>query len=104
MDKEEQLLREYQNTRIKLEEQEDGIKRVEKQGQQLADEMYSEIRYLLPDSEDTKEILEEARRELGYFEEELMFALEKEKKKLVDEQEKEEERYRKEVRLLKERD
>lgn len=102
MDKEEQLLKEYQNNRRKQEEQEDDIKKFQRQGQQVADETYLEIRYLLSDISEDDEVLNAARIELTNLEEEFMINLDKEKKKLLNRQEEEEERYRKELKALKE--
>lgn len=102
MDKEEQLLKEYQNNRRKFEEQEDDIKKFQRQGQQIADETYSEIRFLLSDISEDNEVLNDARIELANLEEEFMVNIDKEKKKLLNRQEEEEQRYRKELRVLKE--
>lgn len=102
MDKEEQLLKEYQNNRRKLEEQEDEIKKFQRQGQQIADETYAEIRFLVSDMNEGDEVLKAARIELAKLEEEFMMNLDKEKKKLLNRQDEEEQRYRKELKLLKE--
>lgn len=102
MDKEEQLLNEYQNNRRKLEEQEEDIKKLQRQGQQLSEETYSEIRYLVSDIAEDSEPLENARKELFRLEEDLMLSLEQEKKKIVTEQEEAEQRYRKELNKLRE--
>ncbi|PZL72164.1 hypothetical protein CI088_11185 [Enterococcus plantarum] len=102
MDKEEQLLKEYQNNRRKFEEQEDDIKKFQRQGQQIADETYSEIRFLLSDISEDDEVLNMARIELANLEEEFMMNIDKEKKKLLNRQEEEEQRYRKELKVLKE--
>ncbi|WP_206911619.1 hypothetical protein IGL98_000937 [Enterococcus sp. DIV0840] len=102
MDKEEQLLKEYQNNRRKFEEQEDDIKKFQRQGQQIADETYSEIRFLLSDISEDDEVLNDARIELANLEEGFMMNIDKEKKKLLNRQEEEEQRYRKELRVLKE--
>lgn len=100
MNKEEQLLKEYQKNRQKLEEQEDKIKSVQKKGQQLSEETYSEIRYLLSDIAEDSEPLENARVELSRLEDDFMMALETEKKKIRNEEEEIEQRYRKELREL----
>lgn len=104
MDKEEQLLKEYQNNRRKFEEQEDDIKKFQRQGQQIADETYSEIRFLLSDISEDDEVLNDARMELSRLEEELMMTLDKEKKKILNRQEELEQGYRKELHKLKKGD
>ncbi|MBP2097649.1 hypothetical protein [Enterococcus rivorum] len=75
-----------------------------RQGQQLADETYSEIRCLLSDSNEDDGVLNDARVEVSSLEEEFMMNLEREKKAVVNQQEEEEQRYRKKVRQLKEGD
>lgn len=104
MDKAEQLLREYQNDRRKLEEQKEDIKQLQKKSQQLSAETYSEIRYLLSDISEDSQPLENARIELSRLEAEFVMTLEKEKEKLVKEQEHVEQRYREELNRLKKGD
>jgi len=102
MTKEEQLQKEYQRSRRKLEEQEDEIKKYERQGQQLAEETYSEIRYLVSSIAENSEPLEMARTEISRLEEEFRDNLEKEKKKVIYEQEELEQQYRKQLKEIKE--
>ena len=104
MDKEEELSKNYQLLRRELEEQEDELKRVQKQGQQVADETFSEIRYLLSNTEDSTEILNKARQELSRLESDFMLALSHERKKLVNKQEECEYNYRNELKKLREGD
>ena len=61
MDKEEQLLKDYQQTRQKLEDQEDTIKEFQRKGQRMEEEAYSELRYLLSDISENNDSLNEAR-------------------------------------------
>ena len=80
MNKEEQLLKDYQQTRQKLEEQEDTIKEFQRKGQRMAEEAYSELRYLLSDISENNDSLNEARVELARLEEDLLVELNQEKK------------------------
>ena len=104
MDKEEKLSKHYQQTRRELEEQEAEIKSVQRKGQQVADETYSEIRYLLSDSENLNEILNEARQELSRLEEDFMLALSHERRKVIRKQDECEQSYRNELQKLREGD
>ncbi|MDT2010830.1 hypothetical protein [Carnobacterium divergens] len=104
MDKEEQLLKDYQQTRQKLEDQEDTIKEFQRKGQRMAEEAYSELCYLLSDISENNDSLNEARVELARLEEDLLVELGQEKKKIVRQQEESEQQYRKELRQLKEGD
>lgn len=104
MDKEEQLLKNYQMDRRKLENQEDDIKNTQKKGQQMADEAYSEIRYLLSGSEQSNEILNEAHQELSRLEENFMSALIHERKKLMNKQDESGQAYRNDLNKLREED
>lgn len=83
MNKEEQLLKDYQQTRQKLEEQEDTIKEFQRKGQRMAEEAYSELRYLLSDISENSDSLNEARVELARLEEDLLVELNQEKKNIV---------------------
>lgn len=82
MNKEEQLLKDYQQTRQKLEEQEDTIKEFQRKGQRMAEEAYSELRYLLSDISENNDSLNEARVELARLEEDLLVELNQEKRTL----------------------
>lgn len=101
MDKEEQLLKDYQQTRQKLEEQEDTIKEFQRKGQRMAEEAYSELRYLLSDISESNDSLNEARVELARLEEDLLVELNQEKKNIVRQQEEAEYQYRKDLQRLK---
>lgn len=101
MDKEEQLEKDYQHNKWKLEELEEDIKHFQRQGQQIAEETYSEICYLLSDIAENDEVLNNARIELSHLEEELMMTLAKEKKQIVQQQNELEQEYRKELQKLK---
>lgn len=101
MNKEEQLLKDYQQTRQKLEEQEDTIKEFQRKGQRMAEEAYSELRYLLSDISESNDSLNEARVELARLEEDLLVELNQEKKNIVRQQEEAEYQYRKDLQRLK---
>lgn len=96
------LLNTYQQKRRQLEAQEDTIRDYQRKGQQLTEETYSEIRYLISDIAQTAEPLNEARRELSRLEHEFMETLNQEKKKYLTQQEAVEETYRKELKTLRE--
>ncbi|MDT1939416.1 MULTISPECIES: hypothetical protein [Carnobacterium] len=104
MNKEEQLLKDYQQTRQKLEEQEDTIKEFQRKGQRMAEEAYSELRYLLSDISESNDSLNEARVELARLEEDLLVELNQEKKNIVRQQEEAEYQYRKDLQRLKQGD
>lgn len=70
----------------------------------MAEEAYSELRYLLSDISENNDSLNEARVELARLEENLQVELNQEKKNIVRQQEEFEQQYRKELRQLKEGD
>ncbi|WP_413517720.1 hypothetical protein [Carnobacterium maltaromaticum] len=102
MDKEEQLRRDYQQTRIRLEDQEDDIKALQRKGQKIAEEAYSELHYVLSDRSENDDSLNEARIELTYLEEDLLAELNREKKKLIQQQEDAEQQYKADLKQLRE--
>lgn len=101
MDKEEQLRKDYQQTRIRLEDQEDDIKALQRKGQKIAEEAYSELHYILSDSSENDDSLNEARIELTHLEEDLLAELNREKKKLIQ-QEDAEQQYKADLQKLRE--
>ncbi|WP_157455684.1 hypothetical protein [Carnobacterium maltaromaticum] len=102
MDKEEQLRKDYQQTRIRLEDQEDDIKALQRKGQKIAEEAYSELYYILSDRSENDDSLNEARIELTYLEEDLLAELNREKKKLIQQQEDAEQQYKSDLKKLRE--
>lgn len=102
MNKEEQLRKDYQQTRIRLEDQEDDIKALQRKGQKIAEEAYSELNYILSDRSENDDSLNEARIELTYLEEDLLAELNREKKKLIQQQEDAEQQYKADLKQLKE--
>lgn len=103
-DKEEKLLKNYQQKIRELEEQEDDIRNFQRKGQQIADDTYSEIRHLLRDSEDSNEISNEARQELSVFEEEYTLMLSHERRKLMIKKDELEQTYRNDLKKAREGD
>ncbi|MDZ5760725.1 hypothetical protein RAK27_18950 [Carnobacterium maltaromaticum] len=102
MDKEEQLRKDYQQTRIRLEDQEDDIKALQRKGQKIAEEAYSELNYILLDRSENDDSLNEARIELTYLEEDLLAELNREKKKVILQQEDAEQQYKSDLKKLRE--
>ncbi|MGX4687644.1 hypothetical protein JNUCC83_12445 (plasmid) [Vagococcus sp. JNUCC 83] len=102
--KEERLLKNYQQKVRELEEQEDEIKHFQRKGQQIADDAYAEIRHLLNNSEDSNEILNESRKELSMLEEEYTLTLSHERRKLLVKKDELEQTYRNDLKKTREGD
>ncbi|MBP2097680.1 hypothetical protein [Enterococcus rivorum] len=102
MDTEEQILADYKRKQQQFEEQEESIQEFRRKGEQLVEETYSSIRYKVQDSALDSEPLDFAQEELSRLEENYVFALEIEKKKLIREQEENEQQYYQAMKELKE--
>lgn len=100
---EEQLVADFQKMRQVLEEKENDISRYQHQGQQLADETFSELQSILStfENSDIEESLYFARKELIQLEENFKFEVNREKKKLSLQQEELEGKYRQDILSLK---
>lgn len=101
MTTEEQLRNEYERIRWSLEEQEDHLKRRKRDGQQFIQETFLHVQRLLNKrGYSNVEPLQELRRELNRIEGEYIEELDSEKRVLLQQQEENEQDYRKKRQAL----
>lgn len=100
MTKEDDLRKEYQNTRQKLEELEDDILLSKRKGQQILEESYEALRHALYDFSIDDEPLNQGQQQLYYLEGEFNETMDAKRKKIIQAQEDAEDNYRQAIRNL----
>ncbi|WP_165005705.1 MULTISPECIES: hypothetical protein [unclassified Enterococcus] len=100
MEKETQLHETYRKERLQLEDQEDQLRQMQKNMQQLAETTYSDIRFSVRSFECPEDSLHFAQKELRRLEERFSHELMQERKKIYDQQDEVERRYRADLQQL----
>lgn len=100
MEKENQIHETYRKERLQLEDQEDQLRQMQKNMQQLAETTYSNIRFSVRSFECSKDSLYFAQKELRRLEERFSHELMQKRKKIYDQQDEVERRYRADLQRL----
>lgn len=100
MEKENQIHETYRKERLQLENQEDQLRQMQKNMQQLAETTYSNIRFSVCSFECPKDSLYFAQKELRRLEERFSHELMHKRKKIYDQQDEVERRYRADLQRL----
>lgn len=101
MEREEELIRTYQRERGDLEEQEDSIKRLIRNGEDYTQDVLSQVRQLLSKRETSMDVVRETQQAIQRVEAEYLEELNQERKKVMIQQEEVEQTYHREYQQLK---
>lgn len=103
MDKEEKIIADYKRKRQALEDQEDTVRGFQKKGEELVQDTLTEIRMRVQHEGVNNDSLDYARRELAQLETVYTETLAQEKRKLVRQQDDNEQTYRRALQQAKEK-